>query len=604
MKILISLLSVFWCQFIARADLTPISQIQGSGAVSPLLSQKVETEGVVTGDFRGPSRLAGFYIQSLENDDDPATSEGLFVYQTSRSKWATVALKVGDKVRLAGKVAEFHGQTQVSNLTNLEVVETTTLPAPVEVRFPFPVAERERLEGMLVTFPDVLTVVEQGTLLRYGALTLASQGRVFNASNQQKKSEIAAEDRVIVLDDGSSEQGVSPMPYLDENGTRRAGDTISDLTGILGFDFEKYRLQPLGTPKFQNSNPRPGNPPSVGGNLKVAGVNLHNYWTTFRNSKNPDARGAQGATAFARQSAKIISALKAMDADVFGFMELENNPATLPELLEKLNAAVGANIYSAVADPTSGVGKDAIKVGLIYKNARLEPVGASISATAEIFDRRPVAQTFRDKISGGVFSVLVNHWKSKGSCPESGDVDLGEGCWNQKRTQQALAATKFVETLKKRAGDDDVLLLGDLNAYAFEKPMVTLRNAGWKHLNLRLPDEERYSFSFDGRFGSLDHGLATPSLDSQIVGVAEWHVNADEPYFLDFAIAGPKTDASPFRFSDHDPFLIGLNLKTDAKKAAPVKVAPKKPVKKVVPKKIVPKKAVVRKKAMQKPKKR
>ena len=587
--------AVLMAPFVARADLTPISQIQGSDAVSPLLQQKVEVEGVVTGDFRGPSRLAGFYIQSLENDDDAATSEGLFVYQTSRSRLANVALKVGDRVRLAGKVAEFRGQTQISNLTQLEVIETTTLPEPVEVRFPLPVAQRERFEGMLVLFSDALTVVEQGTLLRYGSLTLSSQGRVFNDSNQEKKSEIPAEDRMIVLDDGSSEQSVSPMPYLDENNTRRAGDTVSDLIGILGFDFDEYRLQPIAPPQFQSNNPRPQNPPSVGGDLKIAGVNLHNYWVTFKNSKNPDARGANGATAFARQSAKIVTALKAMDADVFGFMELENNPAALPDLLEKLNAAMGAITYVAVADPSSGVGKDAIKVGLIYKSARLEPIGASISATAGIFDRKPVAQTFRDKKSGGVFSILVNHWKSKGSCPETGDVDLGEGCWNEKRTKQALAAIAFVETLKKRAGDNDVLLLGDLNAYAVEKPIKTLKKAGWKHLNLRLPEEERYSFSFDGQFGSLDHGLATPSLDSQIAGVAEWHVNADEPYFLDFAIAGPKTDASPFRFSDHDPFLIGLSLKTNAKKA---------PSKKPIVKKLVPKKPAVRKKATPKTKKR
>ena len=586
--------ALFAFSLAARADLTPISQVQGPSDVSPLNKQNVEVEGVVTADFRGPQKLSGFYIQSLENDNNSETSEGIFIYQTSRSKLANVEVKIGDKVRVKGRVSEFHGQTQISSLTALEVEGQAPLPAPVEIRLPLAFAERERFEGMLVTFPEKLTIVEQGTLLRYGALSLASGGRVFNASKQETAPTTDAQDRMILLDDGSSVQGVTPMPYLDANGTRRDGDTVTNLTGVLGFDFDKYRLQPTQTPVFEDENPRPKSAPDVGGDLKIAGANLHNYWVTFKNSKNPKARGATGATGFARQSAKVVAGLKGLNADVFGFMELENNPQTLPDLLEKLNAAVGAGTYAAVAYPAGGLGHDAIQVAMIYKPARLEPIGPSMSATDGIFDRRPLAQTFRDKKSGGVFSLMVNHWKSKGSCPESGDVDLGEGCWNEKRTKQAMAAMNFAKTIQKTSGDNDILLIGDLNAYAFEKPMKTLRAGGWKHLNLRLADDERYSFSFDGQFGSLDHGLATPSLDAQITKVAEWHVNADEPYFLDFAIAGPKSDDSPYRFSDHDPFLIGLKLHADAKKvvAKPIVKKPvakkplpaKKPVSKIKPK--------------------
>jgi uncharacterized protein len=109
------------------------------------------------------------------------------------------------------------------------------------------------------------------------------------------------------------------------------------------------------------------------------------------------------------------------------------------------------------------------------------------------------------------------------------------------------------------ATDPDVVVLGDLNAYTQEDPVRALRDAGLTDLGERF-DPGRYSYVFDGRSGSLDHALATPSLTAQVTGLAHWNVNAVESaayqYDGDPALYAPD----PYRSSDHDPLVLGLDL--------------------------------------------
>ncbi len=580
----------------AFAQTTPIAAVQGTTDESPLKGQNVTVEGIVTGDFQLPSQFSGFYLQDPLGDGNDATSEGVFVYVNESSRMAGVDVKVGERVRVSGRVEEYYGQTQIGRTSSIEIVGTEVAPPPTPLTLPLPAgATLEQFESMLVTFPQPLTVAGQNELARFGAITLSAGGRLFVTTNQAPLGQMVDDgaSRTIILDDGSGARSPKPMPYADANGTRRTGSTVRNLTGILGFTSEKFRIQPTIAPVFEETNPRPAAPPEVGGTLKVGAANVLNYWTTLQNKANPKARGAKTPNEFIRQSAKIVAQLQGMDADIVGLMELENNGATaISDLVSKLNAAYGAKTYDFIADPSVGASRDPIKVGLIYKIAAVTPRGAAVAATDGIFDRFPVAQTFVSKSNGAVFTVVVNHFKSKSSAPATGDVDKGEGAWNQKRTKQAAQLLKFVRTLQKSTGDPDILVIGDLNAYVEESPLRLLRDGGLKHLNLRLPPEERYSFSFDARFGSLDHALATPELDKQVTGLGEWHINSDEPYFLSYdKLRVADFVANPFRASDHDPLLVGLNLSADkAKKAvAPMKKAvPKAPAKK----KVVPAKAV------------
>jgi uncharacterized protein len=163
--------------------------------------------------------------------------------------------------------------------------------------------------------------------------------------------------------------------------------------------------------------------------------------------------------------------------------------------------------------------------------------------------------------------VSINHLKSKGSACTTPDANDGQGNCNAVRVAAATALRDWLATDPTETGDPDVLILGDLNAYAMEDPVTVLRNGGFTDLITTRIGAHAYSYAFDGQWGYLDHALASASLTSQVNGVAEWHINADEPSVLDYNV-NFKTPAqvaglySPdaHRVSDHDPVVVGLTL--------------------------------------------
>ena len=115
--------------------------MQGSGAATPVLNQQVTVRGVVVGDVPG---FSGFYLQDPDGDQDPSTSDGIFVF-------SPVAVDLGDTVAVTGAAQEFGGQTQINSQQDVDVcAEGADLPAPAPLDLPADDAARERLEGMLV----------------------------------------------------------------------------------------------------------------------------------------------------------------------------------------------------------------------------------------------------------------------------------------------------------------------------------------------------------------------------------------------------------------------------------------------------------------------
>ncbi|WP_271010325.1 ExeM/NucH family extracellular endonuclease [Paucibacter sp. B51] len=580
------------CSFkVNVAGLTPIYSIQGSGVSSPLLNQTVSTGGVVT--YLSPT---GFYLQDPLGDGNPATSDGIFVFTSTAP---TVA--VGQKLQLSGVVTEFTaGQgtiTQLKNISGLTVLSSGHQIEPTAVDLSHLASGAlEAYEGMLVTLSGPITVQQNYFLGRYGQLTLAAGGRLLNPTNILRPGPDANAlaqanlARAIILDDNSLAQNPNPVPFMGQDNTVRAGDTIESLTGVIDFGpatsnvtgASMYRLQPVGTPQFQRSNPRPQTAPAVGGNVRIASANVLNFFTTFVNgqtasgqtgqgcslggtSSAANCRGANNLDEFNRQKAKIVASLSRMNADVVGLMEIQNNgQVAVQHLVNSLNEVMGAGTYASVALP-SDTGDDAIRVAMIYKPAKLSPVGAPLSDTDPINNRPTLAQGFR-AANGERFAVLVNHLKSKSCSGASGaDADQGDlqGCYNATRQQQAQRLKVFVSQVQAAAGTQDVILLGDFNAYAKEDPIETLTAGGSIVDLIGRIDPEHYSYVFDGFAGRLDHGFGTASIVPKITGANSWHINADEPTVIDynteFNPAGYYS-ADPFRSSDHDPLLLGLNL--------------------------------------------
>lgn len=609
----------------APVGITKIHTIQGSGASSPLLNSNVTIEGIVVGDFE-VNGLKGFFVQEedADADADVLTSEGIFVFDNN----STSEVALGDKVQVAGKVVEYSDRTvgtgTMTELSNVTITKTGTgSVTPASVTLPETTnGDLERYEGMVVSIASPMTVAQNYFVGRYGQMTLSASGRLYQPTNQELPGSAAAAAiadlnarSMLILDDGQAlarcGDNPNPVPYLGgpPPAVIRAGDSVSNLVGVLDYGqidsgetdgcnvatalfTGDYRLHPVQAPSFSNVNTRPAAPEAVGGNVQVAAFNVLNYFNTFAGctagvgGATTDCRGAANATEFTRQRDKIIAAITTLDADVVGLMEVENDgyasSSAIQDLINGLNAVAGAGTYAFInPDTTNGtnsLGTDAIRVGLLYKPAVVTPVGTAAVLNSAAFtdplgtgtprSRPALAQTFEENTWGERFTAVVNHFKSKGSCPASGvDLDTGQGCWNATRNAAAnYLVNTWLPTYPTGIADSDYIIMGDLNAYAREDPIETIKAAGYTNLINAFMGATAYSYIFDGQSGYLDHALAKDSLAAQVLDATEWHINADEPEVINYSTSfnppGYYT-ANAFRASDHDPVLVGLGLYPD-----------------------------------------
>lgn len=565
-----------------------IPEVQGTGIASPFVGKMIKTTGIVAGDFQGTNELRGFFVQDPKGDGNPASSDGIFVFDPEGA-----AVSVGDRVEVIGMVAEFNHLTEINQVSSLTILGTGMV-SPTSVRLPEESnGDLERYEGMLIQIMSQMTVSQNFFLGRYGQMTLSSPddlgvpGRLFQPTHlfppgpDANQREADNQRRILILDDGQDINALgdnpNPVPYMGPSpGTIiRGGDHVDHLIGVLDYGrinsnrsnpARDYRLHPTVDPLFTASSPRPSNPPIIDGNLKVASFNVLNYFLTL------NQRGADTSSERARQREKIIAAMRRMDADIVGLIEVENNEgASVQDLVNGLNGLTGPRVYESIK--TGTIGSDAIKVGFIYKPAKVTPFGA-FKILDEATDPRalttrnrpPLAQTFQHKATGDAITIVVNHFKSKGSrCDDISDPDRddGQGNCNGTRDSIARAMVDWLASDPTSSGDPDYIIIGDLNAYAKEDPIRTLEEGGFVNLIHQFRSNDAYSFTFDGQAGYLDHILASPSLASKAVGVAEWHINTDEPPVRDYNEDTNPTgyyESNEFRSSDHDPVIVGLQM--------------------------------------------
>jgi uncharacterized protein len=595
-----------------------IYEIQGDGAATPIPGTSVVVRGVVTADFTSggasgiPANqgLRGFFLEAIpdDRDEDPLTSEGIFVFDGV----GTFAGDVGDSVSVAGTAGEFGGVTQITadEIADCDVV--WELPPAAEL--PLPVAPGDRatvlepLESMRVTHPE-LTVVEFFQLERFGEIRLSADGVLqtptnVHLPNSEEAVQLTADNAAatIILDDGRTGQNLNRLdsddllPYVSVGGTLRIGDQLRDHVTILHFGFGQWRLQPVDIDAIteelatNRTRPRPESPPDVGGTLKVASFNVLNYFDgDGQGGGFPNARGATTPSELARQTEKLVDAITRLEADIYGLIEIENDGGefqALRTLVEALNAEVGAEVYRFV--DTGVIGTDAIKQAFIYDRRTVRPVGDFAILTSDVdprFDdtrsRPALAQTFTRLGTGERVTVVVNHFKSKGQSglTDTTDPDFdqgdGQGFWNATRTASAEALADWLATNPTGVESLGSLIIGDLNAYGREDPIRALEAAGFEDQLIRYTDGIPYTYTFDGQQGTLDTALVGDDLAGRVTGAAVWHINADEVPAIDYQesvgvsfnqrfrtaeIAAAYYDPSAFRSSDHDPVLIGLDL--------------------------------------------
>ena len=577
-------------------EITPIAEIQGTGATSPLDGQTVTTEGVVTAVYDEGGKN-GFFLQTAGSGGQPKNpgdaSDGIFIYMNKRTDYP----KLGDSLQVTGSVSEYYSQTQikVSSLSTLDealeapkAIEIDALPAGDEAREPY--------EGMLVR-PKSYTVTNNYTLNTHGDLGLAPGDKAFRnptdviAPDKAKVAEMNAQQaaEVVYLDDGRTSNYFrtdtnTPLPYIvtSDGGVKsiRTGDQVTFQTDVVvDYSFDQWRFQPLQpiTGKntaeelpitWEDSRATSYNvPDTVEGDNTIGFFNVLNYFTSLGKDESGcrahtdkdgtkvatnycDVRGAYSQDAFQDQQAKIVTAINKLDTHVLGLSEIENGARVtgdvaqrdnaLSNLVKELNKAAGENKWDYVKSPSElGTAEDFIRVGFIYQPAQVEPVGES-----RIFDdpaftrmaRQPLAQEFNtvNRDDDENFVAVVNHFKSKGSVAND-DNATGDGQGNNANVRVAQAQA-LLDHMDKQDDWQELptFLVGDFNAYTMENALNTLRGNGYTlvHHEKDFPQE---SYQYNGQFGSLDHVFANEAAMALVQDSAVWNINGDESVAFEYS---------------------------------------------------------------------
>ncbi|GEM_PF-1724440 len=571
----------------------PIHDIQGAAHLSPFLNADVtNVHGIVT--VVGSN---GFYMQDPNPDNDPATSEGIFVFTG-----AAPTVSVGDEVLVDGTVSEFYpggigtGNLPTTELINPTVVVSSTgnpLPAAIVLgnggRVPpnqtidddgntsfDPDTDGldfyESLEGMLVQINDAVVVGGN----RFGEIAVVGDSGA-NAGLLSPRGAI-----VVQPGDFNPERIIIDDAIVDAEPDVNTGDYFTQpITGVVDYSFGNFKvLNPFPLPPVVSGGLLSETTTVAGDadNLVIATLNVENL--------DPDPTDGDDDTAkFAGLADQIVNNLNA--PDIIGLQEVQDSSGanddgtvdatdTYNTLIAAILAAGGPQYeFREVApqDLTDGGQPGGnIRVGLLFRPDRVTFVdrgsatattsttpalGATgvelslspgrIDPTNTAFDdsRKPLAAEFI--FNGQKVFVVVVHFNSKGGDdPLFGLTQPPVLASETQRLAQAQVVNDFVDSLLALDPNANIALIGDLNDFYFSSPLDTVKGGVLHNLVENLPPEERYTFIFDGNAQTLDHILVSQNLSGTLSGFDIVHTNAEFD--------------SDFQVADHDPLVASFYL--------------------------------------------
>lgn len=552
-----------------RPALIPIYHLQGASLVSPYAKQWVDTYGLVTGVL-----IDGFYLQDPLGDDDPATSDGIFVYT---QKPPTVIQ--GQCVALTrAYVDEFYEKTELSRLKTISQSDrcpTNTInPAPIGLARlgEAPAARFEAYEGMVVEVTD-LTGIVQGPTKHFATgerelALLPARLRPYLAGPRIFQADTAAMNGLMYLTNGLG----ASLPEAAWGMTLQIGTvtaTGTKATAILDYNFGKYQLHLLPDTPIQPliSNPLAVRLPEQGTATAPAEFSLctFNLYGLGRGSAQwPDEQ--HYTQQLAKRARTIAETLHG--CTIIGLQET-GTPADAQALADLLNSTYGLDYEAtALAGPGTQSSEFPLTNSLLTRRAQIQVRNATLAQGCSernydvpviagdcpagqyaLFDRPPLVV---DLLVSGAWSdplpltVLVNHWKSKG-----GDETVNA----VRRVAQARHVATVVQQKLSTEPAAQIAVLGDLNDYDGSEPIESLRTGVQPpliHLYDYLPRSDRYTYIFNGGSQVLDHLLVTPKLARLVALVDPVHSNADFPG------AGQTQVQMLTHASDHDPVQVVL----------------------------------------------
>lgn len=505
--------------------ITPIHDIQGPGASSPIVGSSVTTRGIVTG-----VKSNGFFIQDNVIDADPATSEGIFVFTSATPPAAAM---VGNLVQVTATVSEFVPAqdplqpplTELTSPTTIMLSSGNPLPAaiPLTATFPDPAGphdQLERLEGMRVSAASLTVVSPTDGNVNEPNATATSTGVFHGVITGVARP---FREAGIQSPDPAPSGSIPPIPRFDSNPERirvdsdglvggpiidvRTGAVITGLVGPLDYTFRTYTIlpDPASMPVVDSQNAITATPVTTptGREFTVASYNLERFFDTV----NDPGIGEPVLTAAAfdkrlnKASLGIRNFLKF--PDILGVIEVENL-TTLQALTARISADAIANkqpdpMYIAFLVEGNDIG--GIDVGFLVKTAivtgstprvtvnevqqeNADELFVNIDSSTELLNDRPSLRlnAVVNHPNGASFpvTVIVNHLRSLNGV---NDISPGSNGWatagdrvRAKRLKQAESLANLVQARQTADPNERIILIGDFNAFEFNDGLVDSMN--------------------------------------------------------------------------------------------------------------------------------
>jgi uncharacterized protein len=600
---------------LAPATVTPIHSIQGASHVSPLKGSTLTTRGIVTG-----LRSNAYFLQDPSPDADPATSEGIVVF-TSSAPTVSVGddVRVSGTVEEFHAAADSLPQTEISSVTaQIVLSQANPLPAPVLVgqagRVPPKLVIDDDAIGDVESVPNTFDIETDGLDFYESLESMRVQVSNVVAVGPTQSFSGTSKELPVLLDDGAgagprTPRGgiiISPPDYNPERlslgndlltamPAANVGDRLpGNIVGILSYTFGNPKLlytqtlpSVVSSGLAQEAWPATARRPFE---LDVAAFNVENLDPT-----DPQSKFDQLASILVQRlrSPDVVALEEIQDNDGATNSSVVDSTQTLNRLIAAVDAANSGvtpkptyafAVVNPVDDQDGGEPGGNIRVAYMYRTDRglgfvsnpggpttpnaVTGSGAStslqfnpgrIDPTNGAFgsSRKPLAAQF--DFQGRRFFVIANHFNSKGGDnPLFGRYQPPVLSSEVQRNQQANVVKAFVSQLLTASPNAEIVVLGDLNDFEFSAPLLTLKSAGLSDLIERLPQNERYTYDYQGNSQTLDHILVSSSLTAHVVDYDVIHVNAE------FA---PQA-------SDHDPQVARLSFDRTSPVISPPPTAP------------------------------
>jgi len=504
-------------------DSVPVWAVQGTKSRSPYILQSVRTKGVVTAVF---PEMNGFFIQG-EPDQDPATSQGLFVFQQVKDN----TILPGDLITIQGTIHEPHTETQLF-LEEWQIsASNQPLPAAIELNPPADEAASaiyyEALEGMLVSVNGPVKAISPTN--QYGETAVVLPLYTVDHLMQADPTGMA-----IRVDDGSfiTHTDQSSMLYA-----AATGDFLYDISGPLTFNYGYFKIEPLGAPRVEPQlQMLDALPPTTSDEFRVMTWNVENLFDFLEpHPSDPALPTVAEYRVWLEKVAGTI--LLAGSPAVIGLQEVENIG-----VLEDIAGNQNLSEFGYQAVLLEGTDSHGIDVGYLVRGDVQIMNVQQFPAPNELTPRPPLLLEVQISLGSETRKVFLfnNHFLS---------MSGGEKATEPRRIAQADWNAMLVNKILQQNPDAFVIVMGDLNSYYDSLPIDTLRSAGMIHIFDQLPANERYTYIYQGVAQVLDHILVNEIYQDSISSVDILHVNADYPLQL-------PGDTSVFHKSDHDPVVV------------------------------------------------